>query len=149
MGGRGAGTGSLGSASKWTDEDLGIGGIMDDADGSITERQLQYIRDLQFLLQDLADRGFSYKKSGALPSETVMDKWREEAARRFPTSAHPFDGTALQRTVDQRTAYEQQQLDAWRRDQPAKAKERSRRLRAINPERLSRRGASKFIDAAR
>lgn len=147
MGGRGAGTGSLGSPSKWTDEDLGIGGIMDDADGSITERQLQYIRDLQKKLQERADSGFSYELPGALPSETVMDKWREEAARRFPTSAHPFDDTALQRTIDQRIAYEQQQLDAWRRDRPAKAKERSRRLRAINPERLSRRGASRFIDA--
>ena len=147
MGGRGAGTGSMGSASKWTDGDLGIGGIMDDADGSITERQLQYIRDLQFLLQDLADRGFSYKKPGALPSETVMDKWRKEAARRFPASAHPFDDSGLQRTVDQRMAYERQQLEAWRRDRTAKAKERSRRLRAINPERLSRRGAGQFIDA--
>lgn len=147
MGGRGASTGSMGSASKWTDEDLGIGGIMDDADGSITERQLQYIRDLQFLLQDLADRGFSYKKPGAMPSETVMDKWREDAARRFPASAHPFDDSGLQRTVDQRMAYERQQLEAWRRDRTAKAKERSRRLRAINPERLSRRGAGQFIDA--
>lgn len=147
MGGRGAGTGSMGSASKWTDEDLGIGGIMDDADGSLTERQLQYIRDLQFLLQDLADRGFSYKKPGALPSETVMDKWREEAARRFPTSGRPFYDSGLQRTVDQRMAYERQQLEAWRRDRTAKAKERSRRLRAINPERLSRRGAGQFIDA--
>lgn len=148
MGGRGAGTGSLGSASKWTDEDLGIGGIMDDADGTITERQLQYIQDLQKMLQGLADSGFSYRIPGALPSETVMDKWREEAARRFPTSAHPFDDSALQRVVDQRLAYERQQLEAWRRDRSAKAKERSRRLRAINPERLSRRGASKFINVA-
>lgn len=148
MGGRGAGTGSLGSASKWTDEDLGIGGIMDDADGTITERQLQYIRDLQKMLQGLADSGFSYRIPGALPSEPVMDKWREEAARRFPTSAHPFDDSALQRTIDQRLAFERQQLEAWRRDRQAKAKERSRRLRAINPERLSRRGASKFINVA-
>ena len=77
-----------------------------------------------------------------------MDKWREEAARRFPTSAHPFDDSALQRTIDQRLAFERQQLEAWRRDRQAKAKERSRRLRAINPERLSRRGASKFINVA-
>lgn len=148
MGGRGAGTGSLGSASKWTDEDLGIGGIMDDADGTITERQLQYIQDLQKTLQGLADSGFSYRVPGALPPEPVMDKWREEAARRFPASAHPFDDSALQGVVDQRLAYERRQLEAWRRDRSAKAKERSRRLRAINPERLSQRGASKFINVA-
>ena len=148
MGGRGAGTGSLGSASKWTDEDLGIGGIMDDADGSITDRQLQYIRDLQKKLQDLADNGFHYERPGALPPETVFDKWREEARRRFPAPRHYYDDPAMQKVVDQRLAYERQQLDAWRRGEPAKAKERSRRLRAINPERMSRRGASKFIEAA-
>lgn len=53
MGGRGAGAGGYGAASRWTDEDLGIGGIMDDADGTITARQLQYIRDLQEKLQEL------------------------------------------------------------------------------------------------
>lgn len=96
MGGRGAGAGSRGAASRWTDEDLGIGGIMDDADGTITDRQLQYIRDLQRKLQELADSGYTYE--GA-----VSDKRREEA------------------------------------------EERSRRLRAINPERMSRRGASRFL----
>lgn len=135
MGGRGAGTGSLGSASKWTDEDLGIGGIMDDADGSITREQLRYIRDLQRELQDLADNGYSFEMIGAQPPSAVSDKWRREAKRRFPV-----DDAA-------REAFKRQQLEAWRRDRPAKAKERSRRLRAINPERLSRRGASRFIDA--
>ena len=76
----------------------------------------------------------------------MSDKWREEAERRFP-----IDGSAgfkaIDRQIDAQEAFERQQLEAWRRDQPAKAKERSRRLRAINPERLSRRGASKFIDA--
>lgn len=105
MGGRGAGAGSHGAASRWTDEDLGIGGIMDDADGTITDRQLQYIRDLQKKLQDLADSGYIHEAPGAVPPSPVSDKWRE------------------------------------------KAEERSRRLRAINPERLSRRGASRFIDA--
>lgn len=104
MGGRGAGTGSLGSASKWTDEDLGIGGIMDDADGSITERQLQYIRDLQKKLQEMADSGFPVS--------------RQVAPRR------PLEGEDLER-----------------------ARERARRLGVINPERLSHRGASRFIDA--
>ena len=136
MGGRGAGAGSHGAASRWTDEDLGIGGIMDDADGTITDRQLQYIRDLQKKLQELADSGYTYEAPGAVPPSPVSDKWREEAERRFP------------RQIDAQEAFERQQLEAWRRDQPAKAKERSRRLRAINPERLSRRGASKFIDAA-
>nr|DAR90330.1 MAG TPA: NADH dehydrogenase 1 beta subcomplex subunit 2 [Caudoviricetes sp.] len=147
MGGRGAGTGSLGSASKWTDEDLGIGGIMDDADGTITERQLQYIRDLQRKLQDLADSGFHYERPGALPSETVFDKWREEAKRRFPAPRY-YDEPAMRKAVDQRMAYEREQLEAWRRGEPAKARERSRRLRAINPERLSQQGASRFIGAA-
>lgn len=135
MGGRGAGTGSRGSASKWTDEDLGIGGIMDDADGSITREQLRYIRALQRELQNLADHGYSYEAIGAQPPLAMSDKWREEAKRRFP-----IDESAQE-------AFKRQQLEAWRRDRPAKAKERSRRLRAINPERLSRRGASKFIDA--
>ena len=146
MGGRGAGTGSLGSASKWTDEDLGIGGIMDDADGSITERQLQYIRDLQKKLQDLADSGFSYGMPGAMPSSTVSDRWRREAERRLPVD-ESAGFKAIDRQIDVQEAFERQQLEAWRRDRPAKARERSRRLRAINPERLSRRGASKFIDA--
>lgn len=135
MGGRGAGTGSLGSASKWTDEDLGIGGVMDDADGSITREQLRYIRALQRELQNLADHGYSYEMTGAMPPLTVSDMWRAEAKRRFPA-----DESAQE-------AFKRQQLEAWRHDRPAKAEERSRRLRAINPERLSRRGASKFIDA--
>ena len=67
MGGRGAGAGSHGAASKWTDEDLGIGGIMDDADGTITDRQLQYIKDLQRKLQELADSGYTYGAPGAVP----------------------------------------------------------------------------------
>lgn len=96
MGGRGAGAGSHGAASRWTDEDLGLGGIMDDADGTITDRQLQYIKDLQRKLQELADSGYTYEG-------LLSDKWREEA------------------------------------------EERTRRLRAINPERLSERGASRFI----
>lgn len=135
MGGRGAGTGSLGLASKWTDKDLGIGGIMDDADGSITREQLRYIQALQRELQNLADHGYSYEMIGAQPPSTVSDKWREEARRRFPV-----DESAQE-------AFKRQQLEAWRRDRPAKTIERSRRLRAINPERLSRRGAMKFIDA--
>lgn len=110
MGGRGAGTGSLGSASKWTDEDLGIGGIMDDADGSITARQLQYIRDLQKKLQDLADSGF--RAPG-----------RFHVGRRV-APREPLEGEDRER-----------------------ATERARRLGVINPERLSRRGASRFIDA--
>ena len=104
MGGRGAGAGSHGAASRWTDEDLGIGGIMDDADGTITDRQLQYIRDLQKKLQDLAGSGF------------------------------PVD-----RRVAPRGTLEREELE--------KAMERARRLGAINPERLSHRGASRFIDA--
>lgn len=52
MGGRGAGAGGYGAASRWTDGDLGIGGIMDDADGTITDRQLQYIKDLQEKLSE-------------------------------------------------------------------------------------------------
>lgn len=104
MGGRGAGAGSHGAASKWTDEDLGLGGIMDDADGTITDRQLQYIRDLQKKLQELADSGFSVSRQVA-PRE-------------------PLEGEDLER-----------------------ATERARRLGVINPERLSHRGASKFIDA--
>ena len=147
MGGRGAGTGSLGSASKWTDEDLGIGGIMDDADGSITERQLQYIRDLQKKLQDLADSGFSYELPGAVPSSTESDRWRREAERRFPID-ESAGFKAIDHQIDAQEAFEHQQLEAWRRDRPAKARERSRRLRAINPERLSRGGASRFIEAA-
>lgn len=103
MGGRGAGAGSHGAASRWTDEDLGIGGIMDDADGTITDRQLQYIRDLQKKLQDLADSG-------------------------FPVS----------RQVSPRGTLKGEDLE--------RAMERSRRLRVINPERLSHRGASRFID---
>lgn len=104
MGGRGAGAGSPGAASRWTDEDLGIGGIMDDADGTITDRQLQYIRDLQRKLQDLADSG-------------------------LPVS----------RRVAPRGPLEEEGLE--------RAAERARRLGVINPERLSHRGASKFIDA--
>lgn len=104
MGGRGAGAGSHGAASRWTDEDLGIGGIMDDADGTITDRQLQYIRDLQKKLQDLADSGLPVSRQAA------------------PRS--PLEGEDLER-----------------------ARERVRRLGVISPERLSRRGASKFIDA--
>lgn len=135
MGGRGAGAGSHGASSRWTDEGLGIGGIMDDADGTITDRQLQYIQDLQKKLQVLADSGYTYEVPGAVPPSPVSDKWREEAKRRFP-----IDESAQE-------AFRRQQLEAWHRDRPAKAKERSRRLRAINPERLSRQGASKFIDA--
>lgn len=108
MGGRGADTGSLGSASKWTDEDLGIGGITDDADGSITERQLQYIRDLQRKLEE-------YTGPGVRPAPAAPSKQRAEGDER-----ELAEGAA----------------------------ERSRRLRAINPERLSRRGAGQFIDAA-
>lgn len=104
MGGRGAGAGSPGAASRWTDEDLGIGGIMDDADGTITDRQLQYIRDLQEKLQDLADSGSPVSRRIA-PREPLA---REDLER---------------------------------------AMERARRLGVINPERLSHRGASKFIDA--
>ena len=104
MGGRGAGTGSLGSASRWTGEDLGIGGIMDDADGTIADRQLRYIRDLQKKLQELADSGFPIS--------------RQVALRR------PLEGEDLERAM-----------------------ERARRLGVINPERLSHRGALKFIDS--
>lgn len=104
MGGRGAGAGSRGAPSRWTDEDLGIGGIMDDADGTITDRQLQYIRDLQKKLQDLADSGFP-------------------VGRRVAPRG-PLEGEDLER-----------------------ATERARRLGVINPERLSRRGALRFIDA--
>lgn len=104
MGGRGAGAGSHGAASRWADEDLGIGGIMDDADGTITDRQLQYIRDLQKKLRGLADSGFPVS--------------RQAAPRR------PLEGEDLERAM-----------------------ERARRLGAINPERLSHRGASRFIDA--
>lgn len=110
MGGRGAGVGSPGAASRWTDEELGIGGIMDDADGTITDRQLQYIRDLQKKLQELADSGF-------------------RAPGRFPVS----------RQVAPRGALEGEDLE--------RAMERARRLGVINPERLSHRGASKFLDA--
>lgn len=110
MGGRGAGAGSHGAASRWTDEDLGIGGIMDDADGTITDRQLQYIKDLQKKLQELVDSGF-------------------RAPGRFPVG----------RRVAPREPLEGEDLE--------RAMERARRLRAINPERLSRRGASKFVDA--
>ena len=106
MGGRGAGAGGHGAASRWTDEDLGLGGIMDDADGTITGRQLQYIKDLQRKLQEWLGGGSS-------------------------VSAAP-------RAVGRRD--EAEELEA--------ARERSRRLRAINPERLSERGASRFIDAA-
>lgn len=119
MGGRGAGAGSHGAASRWTD-------------GTITDRQLQYIRDLQKKLQDLADSGYSYEAPGA--------------ERRFPID-ESAGFKAIDRQIDAQEAFERQQLEAWRRDQPVKAKERSRRLRAINPERLSRRGASRFIDA--
>ena len=104
MGGRGAGAGSRGAASRWTDEDLGLGGIMDDADGTITDRQLQYIKDLQRKLQELADSEFPVS--------------RRVAPRR------PLEGEDLE-----------------------KARERARRLGVINPERLSHRGASRFIDA--
>ena len=104
MGGRGAGAGSPGAASRWTDEDLGLGGVMDDADGTITDRQLQYIRDLQKKLQELAASGFP-------------------VSRRVAPRA-PLEGEDLER-----------------------ARERARRLGVINPERLSRRGASRFIDA--
>lgn len=107
MGGRGAGTGSLGSASKWTDEDLGIGGIMDDADGTITERQLEAIRDLQRKLQE-------YTGPGVRPAPVAPSK---------------------------------QHADGDERELAERAAERSRRLRAINPERLSQRGASRFIGA--
>lgn len=110
MGGRGAGAGSHGAASRWTDEDLGIGGIMDDADGTITDRQLQYIRDLQKKLQELADSGF-------------------KAPGRFPVG----------RRVASRGPLEE--------EDPERAGERARRLGDINPERLSHRGASRFIDA--
>lgn len=110
MGGRGAGAGSHGAASKWTDEDLGIGGVMDDADGTITDRQLQYIRDLQKKLQELVDSGF-------------------KAPGRFPVS----------RQAAPRGTLEGEDLE--------RARERARRLGVINPERLSRRGASRFIDA--
>lgn len=146
MGGRGAGAGRHGAASRWTDEDLGIGGIMDDADGTITDRQLQYIRDLQKKLQELADSGYTYGAPGAVPPSPVSDKWRQEAERRFPID-ESAGFKAIDASIDAQEAFERQQLEAWRRDQPAKAKERSRRLRAINPERLSRGGASKFIDA--
>lgn len=105
MGGRGAGVGSHGAASRWTDEDLGLGGIMDDADGTITDRQLQYIKDLQKKLQELADSGFPVSRRVA-PRD-------------------PLEGEDLERAM-----------------------ERARRLGVINPERLSHRGASKFIDAA-
>lgn len=105
MGGRGAGAGGHGAASRWADEDLGIGGVMDDADGTITDRQLQYIKDLQEKLSEWL---------GARPAPTAP------------------------RAVGRRA--EAEELEA--------ARERSRRLRAINPERLSERGASRFIDAA-
>ena len=108
MGGRGAGAGGHGAASRWTDEDLGIGGIMDDADGTITDRQLQHIRDLQEKLQEWLGGGQSR-----------------------PVSAAP--GAAGREG-------EAEEMEAVR--------ERSRRLRALNPERLSERGASRFIDAA-
>lgn len=104
MGGRGAGAGSPGAASRWTDEDLGIGGIMDDADGTITDRQLQYIRDLQKKLQELADSGFPVSRQ-VTPRENLEG------------------------------------------EDPERAVERARRLGVINPERLSHRGASRFIDA--
>lgn len=110
MGGRGAGAGSHGAASRWTDEDLGIGGIMDDADGTITDRQLQYIKDLQKKLQDLAESGFGEPKR------------------------LPVDRQAAPRKNLEREGLE-------------RAMERARRLGVINPERLSGRGASKFIDA--
>ena len=108
MGGRGAGAGGHGAASRWTDEDLGLGGIMDDADGTITDRQLQYIKDLQRKLQEWLGAG----------------------------QGHP--APAAPRPVGRQAGAEE--LEA--------ARERSRRLRAINPGRLSERGASKFIDAA-
>ena len=105
MGGRGAGAGDYGAASRWTDEDLGIGGIMDDADGTITARQLQYIKDLQEKLQEWLGRS--------------------------PVPSAP-------RAVGRQTEG----------GEPEAVRERSRRLRAINPERLSERGASRFVDAA-
>lgn len=108
MGGRGAGAGGHGAASRWTDEDLGLGGIMDDADGTITDRQLQYIKDLQEKLQEWLGGGH---------------------ARPAPSAP--------------RAAGRQAEAE-----EPEAARERSRRLRAINPERLSERGASRFIDAA-
>lgn len=108
MGGRGAGAGGHGAASRWADEDLGIGGIMDDADGTITDRQLQYIRDLQ----------------------EKLSEWLGGGQGR-PTPAAP-------RAVGRQAEAEE----------PEATRERSRRLRAINPERLSERGASRFIDAA-
>lgn len=108
MGGRGAGAGGHGAASRWTDEDLGLGGIMDDADGTITDRQLQYIKDLQEKLQEWLGGGHARP----VPSPSPVVGHRTEA----------------------------EELEATR--------ERSRRLRAINPERLSERGASRFIDAA-
>lgn len=114
MGGRGAGTGSLGSASKWTDEDLGIGGIMDDADGSITERQLEAIRDLQRKLQEY---------TGPEPGRGLPGVHPDPAAPR------------------------KQHAEGNERELAERAAERSRRLRAINPERMSRRGASRFTDA--
>lgn len=85
MGGRGAGAGSHGAASRWTDEDLGIGGIMDDADGTITDRQLQYIRDLQKKLQDLADSGFPVGRQAAPrgPLEGEDPEREKERARRL------------------------------------------------------------------
>lgn len=107
MGGRGAGAGGHGAASRWTDEDLGIGGIMDDADGTITDRQLQYIKDLQEKLREWLGGG---------PSPVSA----------APRAAGRQDGA----------------------EEPEAVRERSRRLRAINPERLSERGASRFIDAA-
>lgn len=110
MGGRGAGAGSHGAASRWTDEDLGLGGIMDDADGTITDRQLQYIKDLQ-------------------------KKLRETLGSGAPTAP-------ARRDVPKGV-----QSEAWRREQAERVRERSRRLGAINPERLSSRGASRFIDA--
>ena len=107
MGGRGAGAGGHGAASRWTDEDLGIGGIMDDADGTITARQLQYIKDLQEKLRE-------WLGGGPSPAPTAP----RAAGRRAEA------------------------------EEPEAARERSRRLGAINPERLSERGASRFIDAA-
>lgn len=107
MGGRGAGAGGHGAASRWTDEELGIGGIMDDADGTITGRQLQYIRDLQEKLQEWLGGGHSR------PVQAPRAVGRQAEA---------------------------EELEA--------ARERSRRLGAINPKRLSERGASRFIDAA-
>lgn len=114
MGGRGAGAGSHGAASRWTDEDLGLGGIMDDADGTITDRQLQYIKDLQRKLQELLGPGMS--RTPAAGADSVRD---------IPGGEAP---------------------EARRRELAERARERSRRLGAINPERLSSRGASRFID---